>query len=68
MIKTPCYAVILAAPPWDYRVWSKTDHGRTAKCHYPTMSISDICALPIADIAAPNSALFLWATFPIVTL
>ena len=31
---------------------------------YPTMSIDELCALPVADLAAPDSALFLWATFP----
>ena len=29
-----------------------------------TMSIEELCALPVADLAAPDSALFLWATFP----
>ena len=28
------------------------------------MSIEEICALPVADLAAKDSALFLWATFP----
>ena len=28
------------------------------------MSIDELCALPVAEIAAPDSALFLWATFP----
>ena len=28
------------------------------------MSIDELCALPVADLAAPDSALFLWATFP----
>lgn len=35
-----------------------------AENHYPTMSIDELCALPVAEIAAPDSALFLWATFP----
>ena len=35
-----------------------------AENHYPTMSISELCALPVADLAAKDSALFLWATFP----
>ena len=30
----------------------------------PTMSIDELCALPVAEIAAPDSALFMWATFP----
>ena len=28
------------------------------------MSIDELCALPVADLAATDSALFLWATFP----
>lgn len=28
------------------------------------MSIEELCALSVADIAAEDSALFLWATFP----
>ncbi|GHU89990.1 hypothetical protein FACS1894202_09080 [Clostridia bacterium] len=32
--------------------------------HYPTMSESEICALPVTDIADVNCALIMWATFP----
>lgn len=28
------------------------------------MGIEELCALPVADLAAPDCALFLWATFP----
>ena len=28
------------------------------------LTIDEICALPVADLAAPDSVLFLWATFP----
>ena len=58
------YNVILADPPWAYRVWSKKGIGRTAENHYPTMSIEDIRALPVGDLADDNCALFLWITFP----
>ena len=58
------YSIILADPAWAYRVWSKKGLGRSAENHYPTMQIDDICALPVADIAAKDSALFIWATFP----
>ena len=34
--------------------------GRLKK-HYPTMSIDELCALPVAEIAALDSALFMWA-------
>ena len=59
------YDVILADPPWSFRVWNKdTGHGRSAESHYPTMSIEDICALPIAELANENCALFLWCVWP----
>ena len=58
------YSVIYADPPWSYRTWSKQGSGRTAENHYPTMILPDICALPVADIADKDCALFLWATFP----
>ena len=53
--------MIYADPPWRYT--QKGLQGAAEK-HYPTMGIDEICALPVADLAAPNSVLFLWATFP----
>lgn len=58
------YGVILADPPWEYRVYAKKEGGRTAESHYPTMNIEEIKALPVADIADQDCALFLWVTFP----
>ena len=57
------YNIIYADPPWRYE--NKGGQG-VAENHYPTMSIDDICALPVAEIAAKDSALFLWATFPML--
>jgi N6-adenosine-specific RNA methylase IME4 len=59
------YDVILADPPWHFNVWSEdTGSGRSASAHYQTMSIEDICALPVLDLAADNCALFLWCVWP----
>lgn len=55
------YQVIYADPPWRYE--QKRLQG-AAEHHYPTMSIEEICGLPVAEIAAKDSLLFLWATFP----
>lgn len=57
------YAVIYADPPWSYR--NKGTRAAADK-HYPTMTLADIKALPVADIAAENCVLFLWATFPML--
>lgn len=59
------FNVILADPPWDFRVWNKdTGNGRSASKHYQTMSINDLCALPVRNVAADNCALFLWTVWP----
>jgi len=59
------YDCILADPPWQYRVYYKSDaaHG-AAEAHYPTMKLDEIKALPVVDIAAKDCALFLWVTMP----
>lgn len=58
------YQVIYADPPWNYRVYSKKGLGRSAESHYPTMSIEEIRALPVGDLADKDCALFLWVTMP----
>lgn len=55
------YTVIYADPPWRYA--QKGLQG-AAERHYPTMGIEELCALPVAELAAPDSVLFMWATFP----
>ena len=55
------YQVIYADPPWDYQQCRLSG---SAKKHYPTMRIEELCALPVAEIADRDCALFLWATFP----
>ena len=60
------YNIIYADPPWSYK--DKRDkHPRMcggATSHYNTMSLEQIKALPIKDLAADNCMLFLWVTFP----
>lgn len=55
------YNIIYADPPWRYE--SGKVQG-AAENHYPTMSIDNLCALPVAELTAKDCALFLWATFP----
>ena len=55
------YSIIYADPPWQYQ---RSKVQGAAENHYPTMGIDELCALPVADLAAPDSTLFLWATFP----
>ena len=57
------YSVVYGDPPWRY----KRSKGKgVAESHYPTMSLNDICSLPIDTISHKDSVLFLWATFPML--
>ncbi len=60
------YNIILADPPWKYnsRANHKTRFRGGACGHYPLMTMAEIAALPIGDIAARDSALLMWCTFP----
>jgi N6-adenosine-specific RNA methylase IME4 len=66
------YNIIYADPPWRYRNYSMgllAEKGeKWVRGHglppYDVMNNSDICGLPIIDIAAKNSILLMWATYP----
>lgn len=61
------YGVIYADPEWRFEVYSRdTGMDRAADNHYPTSATDAICARPVGDLAAPDSALFLWATSPMM--
>jgi N6-adenosine-specific RNA methylase IME4 len=61
------YGVILADPPWRFEPYSRTTGmDRAADNHYPTSALEEIKALVVASIAAPDCALFLWATVPML--
>jgi len=56
------YQIIYADPPWSYQNGGVPQAGVNAQ--YPTMTLADIKALPVGDIADNPSVLLLWATFP----
>lgn len=65
------YRVIYADPPWAYNNRGDINVGKSsaykrAEAHYPTMTIEDICRLPVAEHALPRSVLFLWVTAPVL--
>jgi len=64
-------SIIYADPPWAYndrreirRDGKKAKRGYGSANLYDVMSIDQIAALPVGDLAADNSALFMWATWP----
>jgi N6-adenosine-specific RNA methylase IME4 len=64
----PCaYDVIVCDPPWRFATYSeKGKLKKSAELYYSTMTLDDIKALPVAALAKPDCALFLWATAPML--
>jgi N6-adenosine-specific RNA methylase IME4 len=56
------YKIITADPPWTYQDKSKS-HGGGAESHYKTMTVEDICNLPVSDLADEDCILFIWGTW-----
>jgi len=55
------HSVILADPPWDYGMPNDRSASRIIPHNqYPTMAIDAICDMPVPDIAADDSVLFMW--------
>lgn len=55
------FATILADPPWRFQ----NSTGKVAPEHkrlsrYPTMTLDDICGLPVEGVAAETAHLYLW--------
>lgn len=55
------YNIIYADPPWSYK---DTGCQGAAAAQYDTMSVEQIKALPVYNIADKDCVLFLWATYP----
>lgn len=59
------YRVFYADPPWKYGDQLTESYGST-QYHYPVMSISDLCLLPIKELSEENAVLFMWVTSPLL--
>ena len=63
------YAIVYADPPWDYKGQlqhagpGSGDSGGAIR-HYPTVQLSDLMELNVAEITADDALLFMWATSP----
>lgn len=69
------FGAILLDPPWRYETWNKAtavkrSSGKgtnvSADVHYNTMRTADLAAMPVADVAARDCAMFLWITWPML--
>ncbi|WP_341893864.1 MT-A70 family methyltransferase [Ferrovibrio terrae] len=60
------YGVIMADPPWRFDLRSAAGEEKSPQAQYACMPLDEIKALPVAQLAARDCLLWLWATFPML--
>lgn len=65
-LRPRAYGLIMADPPWRFELYSDKGEAKSPQAHYGTMSLAEIAALPVADLAAEDCLLWLWATAPLL--
>lgn len=61
------FGTIIADPPWDYLPTSRQEKLRGyTDLHYEPLSTDELCGLPVGDVAADESVLLMWTTFPFI--
>lgn len=58
------FGLIMADPPWSYEMYSAKGYEKAPEAKYQTMPLSEIKALPVEALAAPDCLLWLWAVNP----
>lgn len=60
------YGAIIADPPWRFMNFSANGEKKNPVAHYRCTTTSKIAALPVSQLAAPDCALVMWATAPML--
>lgn len=60
------FSIIYADPPWAFQTYRKGGTSRSAEMHYPCMDLASIKAMPVAELAAEDCCLFMWASDPML--
>lgn len=60
------FSVLLADPPWSFATYSDKGKGKSPEQHYETMSIDEICDIPVKGVMNKDAALFIWCTWPTI--
>ena len=58
------YRCVIADPPWSYG--DAPPSGSRASSHYPTMTIGELCKLPVQAHLHKNAVMFMWVTAPML--
>lgn len=60
------YSLLMVDPPWSFKTFSQKGWGKSAQRHYACMTLAEIAALPVKELAAKDCLVWLWATAPML--
>lgn len=60
------YSLLCIDPPWTFSTYSSKGWGKSAQRHYSCMTMADIAALPVRELAADDCLIWLWCTSPLL--
>lgn len=60
------YGAIIADPPWRFRNFSAKGEAKNPVAHYDCMDVEALRCMPVNQLAAPDCAMFMWATAPLL--
>jgi N6-adenosine-specific RNA methylase IME4 len=60
------FPLIYADPAWTFETYSDEGLDRSPEQHYECMTLDEIKAMPVADLAADDSACVLWCCDPLL--
>lgn len=66
-LKRNHYGLVKLDPPWSFRTYSEAGKGKSAEQHYGCMSIEDIYAMPVEELAHRDGMwVWLYTTAPML--
>jgi len=60
------FDLVMIDIPWTFKLYSAKGEQKSAQAQYPTMTLAEIKALPVAHLARGDAVLFMWATWPLL--
>lgn len=65
-LKTFGYDLIMADPPWPYKLRSERGEAKSYAAHYGAMEIEQIAAMRVGELARMPAVCFLWGIWPML--
>lgn len=60
------FSLIMADNPWSFKTWSAKGEAKSPQVHYSCTPLTWIKGLPVEEVAARDSVLWLWAINPML--